>query len=421
MKKTFRLAAAAVFFLAVAAGLSAQSHLSFREEYESLRALSGLHLGPVRIVPVFRLTDVGYDSNVYFREEGTDVVSDLTATLSPEIRACWLVGGSLILSATENPEYVAYAREMALRSFANSIAGSLRWLALRHFSLAGEYHSLSHVRRSLSEFEHRIRDTATGGKASLFFETARGTAIGFAGTMDDYRYKDVGTGTVDDVYGLMLDRRESSAAFEFDYRIFTASTVFASAGATRYDFLHPESAWRDGWSYQAWAGLRFPLSGRARGAIRLGWKTFRPDTPDRTPFSGFVAATDVALRAGHFGLTLGLDRDNAFSYNETAFYYVDTRARAGLSLYLAEWLRLDGAIQYGTLVYPDPQEVWHDGAYILVERREDTQQVLSVGPVVRVGGTTGIGLTFNLYSRTSNAPGFDVRRNFVGAFVTYEF
>ena len=421
MKKTISLAAAVLLLAGAAGRLSAQSHLSFREEYESVRARSGLHLGPVRIVPVFRLTDVGYDSNVYYRAEGTDVVSDLTATLSPEVKATWLIGGSLILSATENPEYVAFAQEAALRSFTNSVSGSLRWLVLRRFSLSGETHSLSHVRRSLSELEHRIRDTATGGRASVFLETARGTAIGLAGAVDDFRYRDVGSGAPDDIYGLMLDRRESSAAFEFDYRVFTASYVFFSAGGTRYDFLHPESAWRDGRSYQAWGGLRFPLSGRARGAIRLGWKTFRPDTPDRRPFSGFVAATDVTLRAGRLGLSLGLDRDNAFSYNETAYYYVDTRARVGLSLYLAEWLRLDGAVQYGTMVYPDPQEVFFDGATVIIDRRKDTQHVVSVGPVVRVGGTTGIGLTFNIYARTSNAPGFDVRRNFFGAFVTYEF
>jgi hypothetical protein len=421
MRKTIPLAAALLVLAGAAGRLAAQSHLGFREEYESLRARPALRLGPLRLAPVFRLTDVGYDSNVYYRADGTEVVSDLTATLSPEIRAYWLIGGSLILSAAESPEYLAYARESALRSFANSVSGSLRWLVLRRFAIGGEYHRLSHVRRSLSELEHRVRDTATGGRASLFFETPRGTALGVAATLDDFRYKDVGSGLSDEIYGLMLDRRETSAAFEFDYRVFTASAVFIAAGGTRYDFLHPESAWRDGWSYQAWAGLRFPLAGRARGAIRLGWKTFRPDSAARKPFEGFVAATDVAFRLGPLGLTLGLDRDNAFSYNETAYYYVDTRGRAGLSFYLAPWLRLDGAVQYGTMIYPEPQQVWFEGAYVAVDRRRDAQRVLSAGPVVRVGGSTGIGLTFNLYARTSNAPGFDVRRNFVGAFVTYEF
>jgi hypothetical protein len=399
MKRTISLAAV-LLVLAAAAPLSGQSHRSFREEYESIRSLSKVRLGPVRLVPVFRLSDAGYDSNVYFREQGSEAVGDATATLSPELRGYGLLGGSIILSATENPEYLAFAREKSLRAFTNSVSAGLRWLLLRHFSLSAEYHALNHVRRSLSEFDRRIRDTATGAKGALFFETARGTAFGFAGSLDDFRYKDVASGTADDVYGRMLDRREASAAVELYYRVFSASCLFATVGGTRYDFRHPESAWRDGSSFQAWGGFRFPLAGRARGAVRI---------------------TDVVFRLGRLGVTLGLDRDNAFSYNESAFYYVDTRARAGLSLYLAEFLRIDGGVQYGTMSYPEPQEIWWDGVLILVDRREDIQRNFSVGPVVRLGGTVGLGLTYNFYKRTSNAPGFDVRRNFVGAFITYEF
>ena len=420
MKRTISLAAT-LCVLAATVPLSGQSHRSFREEYEAIRALTKVRLGPVRLVPVFRLSDAGYDSNVYFRGEGSEAVGDATATLSPELRGYWLIGSSLILSATENPEYLAFAREKSLRAFTNSVSAGMRWLLLRHFSLSAEYQASNHVRRSLSELDHRIRDTVTGAKGALFFETARGTAFGFAGALDDFRYKDVASGLTDDIYGRMLDRRETSAAVEFDYRVFSASYLSATAGLTRYDFSHPESAWRDGSSFQAWGGFRFPLTGRARGTVRIGWKSFRPDAAGRKPFSGLVAAADVAFRLGRLGVNLGLDRDNAFSYNESAYYYVDARARAGLSLYLAEFLRIDGGVQYGTLSYPEPQEVWWDGAPVFVDRRKDVQRNFSVGPVVRLGGTVGLGLTYNFYRRTSNAPGFDVRRNFVGAFITYEF
>ena len=100
---------------------------------------------------------------------------------------------------------------------------------------------------------------------------------------------------------------------------------------------------------------------------------------------------------------------------------MDGRARAGLSLYLVRFLRIDGGVQYGTMTYPEPQEVWYGGDPVVIDRREDVQRNFSVGPVVRVSGTVGLGLTYNFYRRTSNAPGFNVRRNFVGAFITYEF
>jgi len=420
-RQTGFIAAILLVLLTAGVRLSGQSYRSFREVYEAIREQARLRIGPLRLVPVFRLSEAGYDSNVYFREDGGEVVRDATATLSPELRGYWLAGGSIILSVTENPEYLAFAREKALRAFSNSFSAGLRWLALRRFSLSVDYHSLSHVRRALSDLDHRIRDTATGGTASVFFETPRGTAFGVSGGVDDYRYKDVASGAPDDVYGRALDRRETSAAVEVYYRVFSRSYFFSTVGWTRYDFSHPESAWRDASSIEAAAGFRFPLVGRARGKVLVGWKSFRPESADRLAFSGLVTQTEVAFRVGRLGLTLGFDRDNAFSYIETAYYYVDARARAGLSLYLSRGIRIDGGVQYGTMSFPEPQEIGVGGGVVVIDDRRDVQRNFSVGPVVRLSGTVGLGATYNFYRRTSNAPGFDVRRNFIGAFITYEF
>ncbi len=420
MTRTKRLAAALLVLFAWAP-LAGQSYRTFREEYEAIRERARLRLGPLRLAPAFRLSEAGYDSNVYYREEDGGVVGDATATAGAELAAHWLAGGSFILSVTESPEYLFYAREEGLRAFSNSVSAGLRWLVLRSLSLSGEYHVLSHVRRSMSELDRRIRDTATGGRARLFFETARGTAFGLTGAVDDFRYRDVASDAPDDVYARALDRRESSAAAEVYYRVFSRSHLFAAAGWTRYVFVFAESAWRDAEAFEVTGGFRFPLAGRARGTVLLGWKSFRPDSPDRAPFSGLVAETGVAFRTGRFAVTLGFDRDSAFSYNESAYYYIDSRVRAGLSVYLAPFLRIDGAAQRGTMAYPEPQEVWYDGAFVTVDRREDVQDVFSAGPVVRLAGTVGLGLTYNVTRRTSNAPGFDVRRDFVGAFLTYEF
>lgn len=420
MKKLSCYAALLLFALG-GVRLSGQSYRNFREEYDDIKERARLRLGPLRIIPEFRLSEIGYDSNVYFREEGGEVVPDFTATFSPEARGTWLVGSSIILSVTENPEYLFYAKEEGLRAFTNSFASSLRLLVLRSFSLSADYHVLSHVRRATSELDRRIQDTVKGGTAGFFFETPRGTAAGLTGSMEDFRYKDVASDAPDDIYARALDRRETAAAVELYYRVFSRSFFFTTAGWTRYEFVFPESVWRDASSFEVSGGIRFPLLGRARGTLSLGWKSFRPESPERKPFSGLVAATDVAFRLGRLGINLGYVRDNAFSYNESAYYYIDGRARAGLSFYIAPLLRIDGTVQLGTMDYPEPQEVWHGGEVFLIDRREDVHRTFSVGPVVRVAGAAGLGLTYNFYRRTSNAPGFNIRRNFVGAFLTYEF
>jgi hypothetical protein len=420
MKKLSCCAALLLFVLA-GVRLSGQSYRNFREEYNGIKEKARLRFGPLRVIPEFRMSEVGYDSNVYSREERSKIISDFTATFSPEARGYGLVGSSMILSVTENPEYVFYAKEKGLRAFTNSFASSLRLLVLRSFSLSADYHVLSHVRRATSEFEQRIQDTVKGGTAGFFFETPRGTAAGLTGSLDDIRYKDVASNGPADIYARALDRRETAASFELYYRVFSQSFFFTTAGWTRYEFTFPESAWLNASSYEVSGGIRFPLLGRARGTLSLGWKSFRPASPDRRPFSGFVAATDVAFRLGRFGATLGYARDTTFSYNASAYYYIDGRARAGLTLYVTPSLRIDGMVQLGRLDYPEPQEVWYGGEVFVINRREDVHRTFSVGPVVRVAGTVGFGLTYNFYRRTSNAPGFNVRRNFVGAYLTYEF
>ncbi|HPW16976.1 MAG TPA: outer membrane beta-barrel protein [Candidatus Aminicenantes bacterium] len=420
MTRAFPAAAAALVLLAAAVRLPGQSFRSFDEEAAAAESVR-LRLGPLRLVPRFRLTEAGYDSNVYYRGEDGEAVADMTATLSPELRGFWPVGRAALLSFTENPEYVFYGREKGLRAFTHSFSAGLRLRLLRGLSLGGGYHADRHVRRVMSELDRRIRDSSAGGTAALFFETQRGTALGLTGRVDDFRYKDVASGAPDDIYGRALDRREVSAGLEIHYRVFSASRLFAVVEWTRYAFAHAESAWRDAEAVAVAGGLRFPLTGRARGTVRLGWKAFRPDAAGREPFAGLVAASEATVRLGRAAVTLGYGRDNAFSYIETAYYYIDSRARARLSLYVAPFLRLDAGVQLGAMTYPGPQTVWTGGGPVVVDRRRDDDRVFSAGPVVRLGGTAGLGLTFNVYARESNAPGFDIRRTFAGAFVTYEF
>ena len=84
MKRPLLLAAALMVLLA-GVRLSGQSYRSFREEFDAIRQTK-LRFGPLRLAPVIRIFDVGYDSNIYFADEGSRVVADATATLSPEIR-----------------------------------------------------------------------------------------------------------------------------------------------------------------------------------------------------------------------------------------------------------------------------------------------------------------------------------------------
>ncbi len=391
------------------------------DEWTSIRQGPGFRFGPLKIVPALRLLDVGYDSNIYYRAVENEVVADYTAVLSPEVKAYWPVGNSLFLYVTENPEYLFLLNETGLRTFTNNLSSGLRLLALRRFSLSADYHARKHVRRSTSEFERPVESAAKGWDGGLFFETARGTSIGVRAASEDLRHRDIAAPGPEDYFARTLDRREASAAFELYYRVFAESRLFASVRMSRDEFRDPASAWRNARSVRAMAGIRFPLLGRATGQVSLGWKAFAPESPDREPFSGLVSATDVRLRLWRLGIDLGYVRDNYYSYLENAYYYVEDRFRGGVSFYLLPFLRLDAGFQGGTLDYPEPQIVWHQGQPVLVPDRRDTHRTWSAGLVVRLAGNAGLGLSYNLYGRTSNAPGYDIDRGFLGASLTYDF
>jgi hypothetical protein len=419
--KKFEILVLAVVLAAATGRLSGQSYRTFQDESDDVRARSGLRIGPLKVLPAVRFSNFGYDSNILYRPKDDVAVADWTGTLAPEIKGYWLLGDSVLLSFTERPEYTFYFREKGLRTLTNSSVPGVRILLLRRLALSGDYHFLRQLRRTLSEFGEPVKDTQKGWNARLFFETPRGTAVGFSGSLDDFRYANPSLAGPENDYARTLDRRERTAAFELYYRVFSRSHLFTRVGGTDYSFLDPAASWRNARSWEASGGIQLPLSGSARGTLALGYKRFIPKAEGRTKFSGLVADTDVTFRAGRVGLSVAFTRDNYFSYIDTAYYYVENRFRGGLALYLLPFLRLEGSAQFGEWKYPEPHEVWFQGAPYLVTDRRDRNRVLSAGLAVRVSGRAGLSVSYNFYRRTSNAPDFDIDRNFVGAALAYDF
>ena len=88
-----------------------QGYRTFRRELEQINKKTRWRIGPFRIFPTINFRDIGYDGNVYYQREEDNPVSDYTATLSPQVKIYFLFRNRLILSLTENPEYVFYLKQ----------------------------------------------------------------------------------------------------------------------------------------------------------------------------------------------------------------------------------------------------------------------------------------------------------------------
>lgn len=203
--------------------------------------------------------------------------------------------------------------------------------------------------------------------------------------------------------------------------MFSRSLAFARAGATDYEFADPASAWRNSRATHVSAGMRFPLLGRARGTLALGYKRFLPRTAGIKAFSGLTADVDASLRAGRFRWQVRLRRNNQFSFWESALYYIDIEAAAGLSFYLTRFLRLDYEYSAGRLDYPEPFAINLPGAGPVLLDRLDRTRRHNIGFGVRLVRTIGLSLGYNILEWKSTVPGFDLDRSFLGLSLIYDF
>ncbi|MGA2587240.1 MAG: outer membrane beta-barrel protein [Candidatus Aminicenantales bacterium] len=394
-----------------------QSYRGFQDELNDILQKARISLGPFRIYPLIRIQNIGYDTNTQF---GDNAIPDYTGTLSSDINVYLPFRRSLLLTFRDTPEYNYYLRERDRRTFTNSYAFETRFFLLSRFVVFGRYHRDSHWRRFSSELGWLSRDTARGYEFGLFYETARKTFFGLTGTWNYQSYEDVQTG--DGVIPLAeaLNRIEKSGAFEFYYKIFHDSFFFTKLGVTDYRFDHAEAAGRDARSYEADAGIRFPLLGVVQGTLSLGYKKFAPRAADTQSYSGIVGNTSLEMRLGRFVVRLGYGRNTAFSYF-TDDTYLENGYSGGIVFFLLRILRLECAVSYETMDYPRP--------FIVDEGLSETRSVkridhqLSVAPslVLRVFRQTGVGVTWGSARWISTLPGIDRSRNMFSVFLTTQF
>ncbi len=401
--------------------LYGQDYQSFRDELDYILENTKLRIGPFRIFPTFNFTDVGYDDNVYYQREEDNPISDYTATFSPQFKLYFLFRNKLIFSLTENPEYVYYYKQKRERRWNNTLLPEFKLLLLNRFVISGGYMYRDRRRRASSEFDVKANEIRKSYRGSLFYETPRKTSFGISASLDKISYEDI-TLPGEEIYlSRMLNREEKSGYFEFYYRIFSDSLFFIDGGYSEYNFEHPQSSWRDSYSYQVFSGIRFPLFGSVRGALSLGYRRLLPRQEGKKDFSGLVGNTSMAFRIMRFGFRFQYIRDFRFSYWTDSIYYVEHRFGSGVSFYLTRFLRLDYNFLYGESRYPEITMIQTPDGRVGEIKRKDVYRIHTIGFVLRIIERTGVGLMVNLWERESNLYWANRYRKFLGGYITYEF
>jgi len=397
-----------------------QDHRAFQDELAGIQERARWRLGPLLIFPALQIQDVGYDDNVYMESPQEGPVSDYRATLSPQIKFNVVLGGSLLLSFLENPEYLYYSREKSRRAFGNSITPGFRVLLLRRFVLSGNYDYQKHFRSLSREVDLLTENISQGYHGEIFFETPRMTSLGISADIRKNAHENLNLQGSSNGLAKELNREERSAHAELYYSLSPVRVFFLKAGYTEYRFKSAVASWRDSYSWQASAGIRFSPAGRIQGLLSLGYKELHPRKSVKRSFSGIFGNTELNMRLGRITLRVQYSRDPVFSYWSDIFFFVDHRYGGGLSFYLSQFLRLDYSFNQSRMNYPNPVP-YRDSSGVRDIRRNDRGNLHSVGLMFRLFRTIGLGISANYLDRSSSYPGLGHKRLFIGGSLSYEF
>lgn len=397
----------------------AQGYETFRAQLDSIRTRARLSFGPFWIFPSLGL-NAGYDDNIYGTYGGRPAVADYTASISLPINVYLPFRDWLLLSFSDTPQYEYFFDLDKERAFNNSYSVGIRMLLLNRFVVSGAHAVGRSKMRQFSEIDRRIFQEVKSWNGSIFAETTRGSSLGFSGAIRQFAYEDVTLEGADVSLSRALNREEREGRVDFNYPIFIDSTFFINAGYIEYEFSNPEGRFRDSYAYQVNSGIAFPITGRARGTLSVGYRKLIPRDKDLKGFSGPVGNTSVEFRLGRLNLRVRYARDIPFSYGRT-IYYVSNNYGAGLSFYLSSLLRVDYDFSYGGGRYPEPTLIiLPDGTRQEIERN-DIYKSHSAGVVFRILRNTGLGLSAIYSERNSSYDLWDSDRLSVGVFLTYDF
>ncbi len=314
-----------------------------------------------------------------------------------------------------------YFEQKRERRWNNTLSPEFKYLFLNRFVISAKYVHRNRRRRASSEFDVRANEIMKSTSGRLFYETARKTSFGLFGFTRKINYEDI-TLPGEEIYlSRSLNRREKGGNIELYYRIFSKSFFFITGGYTDYEFENPQSSWRDSYSYQVYTGIRFPLLGKIRGTLSLGYKKLIPRETGRMGFSGLVGNTSLNFRLWRFRFSLSYHRDCHFSYWTNNIFFNEDRYGAGVSYYLTRFLRVDYGLSHANADYPVPESLrMPDGSYAEILRK-DIYRTHSVGLAFRIIENTGIGVRVNFWERESNYYRANRKRVFIGGYVTHEF
>jgi len=409
-----RLAFVAVAILVVAAGsagsadaqllsgsaLPVQRTLSTREAVKQEAESARFRLGPVRLLPVLALRDVGYNDNV--TGNPTNPVSDWTSTVAGGAKLLVPFGEKGALRGAVIPEYTWYLDSEDLRSFGGTYTGSLVGLFNRlTVEAGGGYQKRSEIVSS-EALVARPRRT-TSGLVQSEVDVLPKVALFGGYEVAETRYDDAALVIGGAPTASNLDRDETLWRGGVRYKVREWFSVGAQVvGGTQRYLTAPEARDND---QTGWAAMvrydqeRFYVNlsaGQRQSEARYAGRGYVPfDTTTYSFFASWFVAHTIELQGGG-------QRGPVPSLSISENYYIETRNFAAVNVTLGQRFVLRGFGSLGTNAYAGAI-----GAPAGTPTRSDDITEYGAGMTINLGKALSLTPLISRYETDSNYGGVD--------------
>jgi hypothetical protein len=310
------------------------------------RTTARIHLGVLHLTPIFRMTDVGVDTNVL--NSADDPQSDFTMTAAPALATAVVAGGHFFVRGRVGGEAVYYRKTQTQRSLGGDVAQTveLRLHRLRLF-MDGDYASTRN--RPTYEFDARVRNITTGYGAGIGF--AIGQRLSFEGTTR----RNTTAFDPDAVFGNVrlretLNHTADVATGIIDLPLTPYTTVEFTGVATHEGF--PFAPHRDNDQMQLTTSLLFNPRAAIAGTATIGYQTVEPYWAENVlpSYHGPVAHASLTYRFHEATqVTFAGDRDVQHSFELAQPYFINTTYDLSLRRHL--FSRYDGTVGARQVTY----------------------------------------------------------------------
>jgi len=373
-------------------------------------------LGPFRIQPSIVLSDFGYDSNIYSTD---NAIKDYTLTAGPAFNVYLAIKKKVVLTVSESPRYVYFFETARERTWNNYLRGDVSFLFNKFFISFGA-NSTNARERWNYEIDIRPRRIEQGFQGFLLWQPTKKTSLSLGARKLRYDYENL------EFIGYRLSDQLNHNETYFNagayYQLTNRTRAFVDFEYGKFEFQNPLNP-RDSESRTAYGGFEFSPTGKIRGRVRLGYKSFRALKEGMSDYIGLVGDTGISLSLLQILTLRGSYRRNIqFSVWTDINHYVENSSGAGLSCYIfRRKIRLDYDFNYIDNIYPQPEQNRAVPGTYTGGSRDDIIWMNSVGIYFRLRKNIGLGLKIGQWYRESGIFHYRATRNFVGLNITYDF